>query len=48
MSLLREKVKDVAILIPQAAFSAATLMALGADEIVMHPCGNLGPEGQFS
>ena len=43
MSLLRERVKTVGALIPQAAFSAATLLALGADEIIMHPCGNLGP-----
>lgn len=43
MSLLREKVSHVGVLVPQAAFSAATLLALGADEIVMHPCGNLGP-----
>ncbi len=43
ISLLRDKVDHVAVLIPQAAFSAATLLALGADEIVMHPCGNLGP-----
>src|SRR5580658_538425 len=37
MSLLRERVDRVFVLLPQAAFSAATLMALGADEIVMHP-----------
>jgi hypothetical protein len=43
MSLLRERVNTVGVLIPQAAFSAATLLALGADEIVMHACGNLGP-----
>ena len=43
MSLLRERFKKVSVLIPQAAFSAATLLALGADEIVMHPHGNLGP-----
>lgn len=43
MSLLRERVSTVGVLIPQAAFSAATLLALGADEIVMHACGNLGP-----
>lgn len=43
VSLLREKVKKFSILIPQAAYSAATLIALGADEIVMHPYGNLGP-----
>lgn len=43
MSLLRERVKRVGVLVPQSAFSAATLLALGADEIVMHSCGNLGP-----
>jgi len=43
MSLLRERVKKVGVLVPQAAFSAATLLALGADEIVMHSCANLGP-----
>ncbi len=43
MSLLREKVDEVGVLVPQAAYSAATLLALGADEIVMHPSGNLGP-----
>jgi hypothetical protein len=41
--LLREKVKTIGVLVPQSAFSAATLLALGADEIIMHPCGNLGP-----
>lgn len=43
MSLLRERFDTVGVLVPQAAFSAATLLALGADEIVMHPHGNLGP-----
>ena len=43
MSLLRERVRHITVLVPQAAFSAATLLALGADEIVMHPNGNLGP-----
>ena len=43
VSLIRERVKKFSVLIPQAAFSAATLIALGADEIVMHPNGNLGP-----
>ena len=43
VSLIRERVKEFSVLIPQAAFSAATLIALGADEIVMHPNGNLGP-----
>ncbi len=43
MSLLRERCKHISVLIPQVAFSAATLLALGADEIVMHPNANLGP-----
>lgn len=36
VSLIRERVKHFTVLIPQAKFSAATLIALGADEIVMH------------
>ncbi|MGB3070406.1 MAG: hypothetical protein WBC18_17760 [Ottowia sp.] len=43
VSLIRERVQKFSVLVPQAAFSAATLIALGADEIVMHPHGNLGP-----
>lgn len=43
VSLIRERVRKFSALVPQAAFSAATLLALGADEIVMHPNGNLGP-----
>jgi hypothetical protein len=43
VSLIREKVRRFSVLVPEAAFSAATLIALGADEIVMHPHGNLGP-----
>lgn len=43
VSLIRERVDKFSVLVPQAAYSAATLIALGADEIVMHPHGNLGP-----
>ena len=43
VSLIRERVRRFSILVPHAAFSAATLIALGANEIVMHPHGNLGP-----
>lgn len=43
ITILRERTGHIAVLIPQAAYSAATLLALGADEIVMHPNGNLGP-----
>jgi Serine dehydrogenase proteinase len=31
------------VLVPHHAFSAATLTALGADDVVMHPLGCLGP-----
>jgi hypothetical protein len=43
MSLIRGRELKVSVLIPQSAYSAATLLALGADEIVMHPNGHLGP-----
>lgn len=43
VSLLREFSKSFNVLIPYRAYSAATLLALGADEIVMHPFAELGP-----
>lgn len=43
VSLIRERATKFSVLIPQAAYSAATLIVLGADEVVMHPNGNLGP-----
>jgi hypothetical protein len=43
MTLLRQRVDQVCIMIPQSAYSAATLLAFGADEIIMHPNGHLGP-----
>jgi ClpP class serine protease len=43
MSLLRERFKSIGVLVPFEAFSAATIFALGADEIVMHPHASLGP-----
>lgn len=43
MSMLRERFQKVFVLVPFMAFSAATLFALGADEIVMHPHASLGP-----
>src|SRR5271157_2754557 len=43
MSLLRERFEQVCVLVPFVAFSAATLFALGADEIIMHPHASLGP-----
>lgn len=43
VSLFREFSKSFAVLIPYRAYSAASLLALGADEIVMHPFAELGP-----
>src|ERR1700722_7414021 len=43
VSLLRERLDDITVLVPHSAYSAATLLALGANQIVMHPNGNLGP-----
>jgi len=43
VTLLREKAKKLSVLIPYRAFSAATLTALGADAVVMHPMGMMGP-----
>jgi hypothetical protein len=43
ISMLRERFKKIGVLLPYAAYSAATLFALGADEIYMHPFANLGP-----
>jgi Serine dehydrogenase proteinase len=43
MSILRERFSRVSVIVPFMAFSAATLFALGADEIVMHPHASLGP-----
>jgi len=43
VNLIRECASSFAVLIPYRAFSAATLTALGADEILMHAMGNLGP-----
>jgi hypothetical protein len=46
ITLLREylgKEGKITCLVPFYAFSAATLMALGCDEIFMHPWASLGP-----
>jgi hypothetical protein len=43
VSLFREFAKSFNVLIPYRAYSAASLIALGADEIVMHPFAELGP-----
>lgn len=43
ISLLREYCESLGVLIPFRAHSAATLIALGCDEIVMSPAAELGP-----
>lgn len=43
ITLLREHCKHLSVMVPHRAFSAATLIALGADSIFMHPMGMLGP-----
>jgi hypothetical protein len=43
VSLLREFATRFCVLIPYRAYSAASLVALGADQIVMHPFAELGP-----
>lgn len=43
VSLVREFAEEFAVLVPYRAMSAATMIALGADEIVMCPKGELGP-----
>lgn len=43
VTLIREFATTLSVLVPYKAFSAATLTALGAHKIVMHPMGMLGP-----
>lgn len=43
ISMLRESFSHISALVPNMAYSAATLFCMGADEIVLHPYANLGP-----
>jgi len=43
ISILREFCNTLAVLVPHRAVSAGTVLALGADEIVMTPLSTLGP-----
>jgi hypothetical protein len=43
VSLIRQYSKNLSVLVPAHAFSAATLIALGANNIIMHKMGCLGP-----
>lgn len=43
LTILRSFASIVNVLVPHNAFSGGTLAALGADRVVMHPMGTLGP-----
>jgi hypothetical protein len=43
VALLRERFDHITFLIPHSAYSAATMMALSGNEIIMHPSASLGP-----
>ena len=43
ISLLREYCQNLAVIVPFKSFSTATLICLGADEIIMGKLGQLGP-----
>ncbi len=43
VSLIRQRFEKLSVIIPNSAYSAATVVALGADEIIIHPNGHLGP-----
>lgn len=43
VNLIRECAREFSVLVPYKAHSAATLVALGADEIVIGPMGELSP-----
>ena len=43
VTLVREFCSEFNVLVPYRAYSAATLTALGADRVIMHPMGTLGP-----
>jgi Serine dehydrogenase proteinase len=43
VSLFREFAESIGVLLPYRAYSAATMLALGADDIIMHPFAEMGP-----
>ncbi len=43
ISILRERFEKITVMVPYIAYSAATILALGANDILMHPYSNLGP-----
>lgn len=43
VSILRNRFEKVHFLVPHSAYSAATMLALSGDSIVLHPSATLGP-----
>lgn len=43
VSLLRAGFEKISFLVPHSAYSAATMLALSGDEIILHPGASLGP-----
>jgi hypothetical protein len=43
VTLIREFCSEFTVIVPHHAYSAATLTALGADKVIMHAMGMLGP-----
>lgn len=43
VSILRGRFKNITFLIPHSAFSAATMLALSGDQIILHLVASLGP-----
>lgn len=43
VSILRNRFEDISFLIPHSAYSAATMLALSGNSIILHPSATLGP-----
>ncbi|MBI4539490.1 MAG: hypothetical protein HY704_08280 [Gemmatimonadetes bacterium] len=43
VDLLRARFRQVTFLVPHSAYSAATMLALSGNEIILHPSASLGP-----
>jgi hypothetical protein len=43
VTLLRRNFTDVTFLVPHSAYSAATMLVLSGDRVILHPAATLGP-----
>lgn len=43
VTILRRKFDDICFLIPHSAYSAATMLAISGNKIILHPSATLGP-----